>query len=72
MTDELKGRVFTQEEVNAILSRAVERRNPAAGGLTYAELIDTARQAGIDPGAIDAAVQEAGRKARAHPRGRAG
>src|SRR3984957_19930428 len=58
MADERKGRVFTQEEVNTILSRAVERQNPAAGGLTYAELIDTARQAGIDPGAIDAAVSD--------------
>jgi len=58
MTDELKGRVFTQEEVNAILSRAVEHQNPRAGGLTYAELIDSARQAGIDPSAIDAAVQD--------------
>ena len=49
--------------MNAVLSRAVERQNPSAGGLTYAELIDTARQAGIDPGAIDAAVQElAGRR----------
>jgi len=63
MADELKGRVFTKEEVNAVLSRAVERQNPSPGGLTYAELIDSARQAGIDPGAIDAAVQElAGRK----------
>ena len=60
MTDELdrKGRVFTQEEVNTVLSRAVERQNPSAGGLTYAELIDTARQAGIDPEAIDEAVSD--------------
>jgi 2TM domain len=65
MTDELKGRVlpdetrvFTQEEVNTILSRAVESQHPGAGGLTYAELVDTARQAGIDPAAIDAAVQD--------------
>ena len=53
-----KGRVFTQEEVNTILSRAVERQNPAAGGLTYAELVDTARQAGIDPSAINEAVED--------------
>src|ERR1700734_622302 len=58
MADPRKGRVFTQEEVNTILSRAVERQHPSAGGLTYAELIDTARQAGIDPAAIDAAVQD--------------
>jgi hypothetical protein len=51
-------RVFTQEEVNTILSRAVERQNPTAGGLTYAELIDTARQAGIDPEAINEAVED--------------
>jgi hypothetical protein len=58
MADPRKGRVFTQEEVNTILSRAVERQNPSAGGLTYAELIDTARQAGIDPDAIDTAVSD--------------
>jgi hypothetical protein len=67
MADPRKGRVFTQEEVNTILSRAVERQNPSAGGLTYAELIDTARQAGIDPGAIDFAVGdlESGQETRA-------
>jgi hypothetical protein len=67
MADPRKGRVFTQEEVNTILSRAVERQNPSAGGLTYAELIDTARQAGIDPGAIDVAVNdlESGQETRA-------
>jgi hypothetical protein len=53
-----KGRVFTQEEVNSILSRAVERQSPSAGGLTYEELLDTARQAGISVEAIDAAASE--------------
>jgi hypothetical protein len=68
MNDELKGprgqreKVFTQEEVNAILSRAVEHQNPRAGGLTYAELVDSARQAGIDAGAIEAAVLDLGER----------
>ena len=53
-----KGRLFTQEEVNSILSRAVERQSPSAGGLTYEELLDTARQAGISAEAIDAAASE--------------
>jgi len=53
-----RGRVFTQEEVNSILSRAVERQSPSAGGLTYEELLDTARQAGISVEAIDAAASE--------------
>jgi len=52
------GRVFTQEEVNSILSRAIERQSPSAGGLTYEELLDTARQAGISAEAIDAAAFE--------------
>ena len=58
MTDELKGRVFTQEEVNAILSRAVELRSPASGGLTYEEIVDAARQAGIPADAVEAAATE--------------
>ncbi|HEY2512298.1 MAG TPA: 2TM domain-containing protein [Polyangiaceae bacterium] len=49
-------RVFTQEEVNAILSRAVERQSPSAGSLTYDELVDAARQAGISTEAIDDAI----------------
>jgi 2TM domain len=53
-----KGRLFTQEEVNSILSRAVERQSPTEGGLTYDELLDAARQAGISAETIDAAASE--------------
>ena len=49
-------RVFTQEEVNAILSRAVERQSPSAGSLTYDELVDAAGHAGISAEAIDDAI----------------
>jgi hypothetical protein len=55
---ESKGRLFTQEEVNSILSRAVERQSPSEGGLTYDELLDAARQAGISAETIDAAASE--------------
>jgi hypothetical protein len=55
---ESKGRLFTQEEVNSILSRAVERQSPSQGGLTYDELLDAARQAGISAETIDAAASE--------------
>jgi hypothetical protein len=40
------------------LSRAVELRSPASGGLTYDEIVDAARQAGIPADAIEAAATE--------------
>jgi hypothetical protein len=57
VSDEPKLRVFSQGEVNAILSRAVEQQSPD-GGLAYDELVDVARQAGIAPSAIEAAVRD--------------
>lgn len=57
-----KGRVFTQDEVNAILSRAVERQHATSGGLTFAELLDVARQAGISTEAVEAAVSDVTRE----------
>jgi hypothetical protein len=55
--DPKAGRVYTQEEVNAILSRAVEHQSPT-DGLTHDELIDTARQAGISVDSVEAAARE--------------
>ncbi len=60
MTDgaEMRKRVFTQDEVNAILSRAVERQHATGSGLTYDELLDVARQARISTEAVEAAVSD--------------
>jgi hypothetical protein len=55
---EPKKRVFTQEEVNAILSRAVERQSPDGGSLTRAEILDAGAQAGIGSAAIEEAIRE--------------
>jgi hypothetical protein len=57
-----RGRVFTQDEVNAILSRAVERQHATSGGLTFEELLDVARQAGIATEAVEAAVSDVTRE----------
>lgn len=56
MADE-KGRVYTQDEVNAILSRAVTKHDPS-DGLSHDELVDAARQAGIPAEAVEAAAAE--------------
>lgn len=60
-----QGRVFTQDEVNAILSRAVERQHATSGGLTFAELLDVARQAGISTEAVEVAVSDVTRESAA-------
>jgi len=49
-------RVYSQEEVNAILSRAVEKQSPT-DGLTHEELLDTAMQAGISREAVEEAAR---------------
>jgi hypothetical protein len=56
MASSKEGRVYSQEEVNAILSRAVEQQSPTEG-LTHEELLDTAMQAGISREAVEAAAQ---------------
>lgn len=52
-------RKYTQEEVSAILRRALERQGTSSG-ITHDELIDTARELGIDPIALEAAITEQG------------
>jgi hypothetical protein len=52
-------RVYSDEEVKAILSRAVDRQRAAAPeGLSHDELLSVARDAGISSEAIDAAAAE--------------
>ena len=48
---------FTQDEVNDILRRALERQTPD-GTITRQELIDTARELGIDQDALSSAISE--------------
>jgi hypothetical protein len=50
-------RRYSQEEVNAILRRALEREGSGAG-ITHDELIETAKELGIDPSALEAAISE--------------
>jgi 2TM domain len=58
MPDGPPPRLFSPTEATAILTRAVERQAASTTGLTRAELVDVGRQAGIDEGAIDAAIRE--------------
>ncbi|MEZ4389924.1 MAG: 2TM domain-containing protein [Polyangiales bacterium] len=53
-------RRFSEEEVEAILRRALERQR-GAGGLTRAELLEAARGVGLAEADIDAAIREADR-----------
>ncbi len=50
---------FTKDEVEEILRRATEHANAATGdGILHEELLDAAREAGLDPASIDAAAAE--------------
>jgi hypothetical protein len=52
-------RVYTDDEVTAILSRAIERqRTTSPEGLSHDDLLAVARDAGISPEAIEAAAAE--------------
>ena len=51
-------RRYTQEEVSAILRRALERQGTSSSAITHDELIETARELGIDPMALEAAINE--------------
>jgi hypothetical protein len=52
-------RVYTDDEVTAILSRAIERqRTNSPEGLSHDDLLAVARDAGISPEAIEAAAAE--------------
>lgn len=59
MTPESSSRRFSPEEVNAILQRALERQGGASSGsVSYNDLIETARELGIDPAQLDSALAE--------------
>jgi hypothetical protein len=52
-------RRYTPEEVNAILRRAIERQGPGAtGSVTHDDLLETARELGIDAAQVEAALTE--------------
>ncbi|HVK36977.1 MAG TPA: 2TM domain-containing protein [Candidatus Kapabacteria bacterium] len=50
-------RKYSQDEVSAILRRALERQGTTSG-ITHDELIETARELGIDPTALESAISE--------------
>jgi len=50
---------FSRDEVEEILRRATEHANAATGdGILHEELLEAAREAGLDPASIDAAAAE--------------
>ncbi|HEX2568426.1 MAG TPA: 2TM domain-containing protein [Polyangia bacterium] len=50
-------RTYTQEDVNAILRRALDRQE-LASGLSHRELLETAKEVGIEPAALERAITE--------------
>jgi hypothetical protein len=50
-------RKYSQEEVNAILRRALERQG-SSSAITHDELIETAKELGIEPSSLEAAISE--------------
>lgn len=52
----MPGRTYSEEEVREILRRAVEKSAMAGPGLTREDLLTTARDAGIDPAAVEDAI----------------
>lgn len=50
-------RKYSQDDVNAILRRALERQG-SSSAITHDELMETAKELGIDPAALEAAVNE--------------
>ena len=56
-TEEGGPREYTQDQVNAILKRALERRG-SSSSVTHQELIETARELGIEPSELEAAIVE--------------
>ncbi len=51
-------REYTHEEVDAILRRAIERQEDGEDRLSHDDLVAAAREVGIDPASVDAAVRE--------------
>ncbi|HVZ40139.1 MAG TPA: 2TM domain-containing protein [Candidatus Kapabacteria bacterium] len=59
MTSDSASRRFSPEEVNAILQRALERQGGAASGsVSYNDLVETARELGIDAAQLESALAE--------------
>jgi hypothetical protein len=50
--------VYTHEEVDEILKRALERQQASASGVRRDELVDAAGEVGIDAADVDAAIRE--------------
>ena len=51
-------RTYTQEEVDAILSKAIEQQSKDAGKLSHEELVAAAAEVGISRDAIDTAARD--------------
>jgi hypothetical protein len=54
-------RTYTQEDVNAILRRALQRPE-FTSGLSHHEFIETAQEVGIEPAALERAITEVDRE----------
>lgn len=55
MTD---GRRYSEEEVRAIIDRALARETAGAGGLSHADLLSVGEQVGVSPSAMAKAAEE--------------
>ena len=59
MIPENSPRRYTPDEVNAILRRAIDRQGASSvGALTHEDLMETARELGLDPAQVEAAIAE--------------
>lgn len=59
MIPENSSRRYSTDEVNAILHRAVARQGGGAGNsISHDDLMETARELGLDPSQIEAAIAE--------------
>ncbi len=52
------GHSYSDEEVEAILRRAIERQVQSGDGLDHEDLVDAAREVGLDAGAVERAIEE--------------
>jgi hypothetical protein len=59
MSSDNTPRRYTPDEVNEILRRALDRQGGSStGALTHEDLIETARELGLDPAQVEAAIIE--------------
>src|SRR4051812_41731489 len=59
MSSDNTPRRYTPEEVNAILRRAIDRQGAGAtSSVTHDDLLETARELGIDASQVEAALAE--------------